>query len=223
MRGAAGPRAHFRRELGHGGCARLSRLLRPPSPRLPQRVPALLRLLPGGIALPLRLQAQLAASGEAGSGERQVRPESQPRLRRGTRPFNPSHTTGRSSLKPQDVSITLKTGKTRPRSVGGLRQNQPRQPHVSLPRRATCWQFPHIRGSFDRFSLSWPVTFEPRDKLVAASRADHYYLPTRCLSGAVYPWASPCSSLKSPLKAIGIPMRSLLTSPCRPSTQEGKV
>lgn len=52
LRWAAGPRAHFRRELGHRSSARLPGSHRPPSPPLPRWAPALTPLLLGGLRLP---------------------------------------------------------------------------------------------------------------------------------------------------------------------------
>lgn len=87
LRRTAGPRAHFRRELGHGGSACLPRSLRPPSPPLQRWVPAPAPLFPKA---PDPGAAPGAAGGVgAGSLGRQVQPRSQPRPRHQGRPLNP--------------------------------------------------------------------------------------------------------------------------------------
>lgn len=128
---AAGPRAHFRRELGHRGSARLARSLRPP--RRPCR---------GGCRLPRRSSrgapARAAAPG-APRGELGGSPQLpgaaglRPRPRGGTRPFNPSPSAGGSSLETLEAASTLQTGKLRPPSVSRPRQDQSRELRASVP------------------------------------------------------------------------------------------
>ena len=80
-----------------------------------------------------------------------------------------------------------------------LHQNQPRQPHLSLPGKPPAGNFPHIRGGFERSAPSLPLASEPWDKLAGACKATH--IPPGCLSSAVCCWESPCTSLESPRKA----------------------